>query len=83
LRVQIARIYRRAVSGELPEFLATKLTYIANCGATLAKEADTIKELQQLREQLAQLQGSPTALITRDRDAINGALEVTDHESEE
>jgi len=49
---QIARIFRRAASGELPEHLATKLTYCAVEGASLAKIMQELKELTQLREQL-------------------------------
>jgi hypothetical protein len=83
-RVQIARIYRRMASGELPEYLGTKLAYVANLGALLAKAADEIKETQKLREQLeAALQGTqPHALLTREQKhgAING--EVVSQDSE-
>lgn len=75
-RVQIARIYRRTATGELPEFIGTKLAFIANLGATLAKAADELKELQNLREQLARLQDAPPAgLITSNssHNDLNGA----------
>jgi hypothetical protein len=60
-RLQVARLYRRAAKGVLPPELATKLTYIANVGATLAKEAQEQKELELLRQQLLQLQGRAPA----------------------
>jgi hypothetical protein len=87
-RVQIARIYRRMARGELPEYLGTKLAYVANLGAILAKANDELRELTKLREQLAALQqGGPAALIGRthfhDTDAIDGAVEVSAHEPEE
>jgi hypothetical protein len=76
-RVQIARIYRRMARGELPEYLGTKLAYVANLGAILAKANDELNELTKLREQLAKLQGTqPAGLISRAdlTGAINGEL---------
>lgn len=51
---QIARLYRRTLSGEIPEYVATKLVYIATAGATIAKAMQEIKELELLRLQVEQ-----------------------------
>ena len=65
---QIARIYRRTLSGEIPEFIATKLTYIATAGATLAKMLQELREIESLREQLAALQNpNGTPLLTAEQ----------------
>jgi hypothetical protein len=53
---QIAKIYRRTLTGSLPEYVATKLTYIATAGATLARMLQELRELETLRQQLEQLQ---------------------------
>ena len=62
-RTQISLLYRSAVRGELPEYLATKLVYIAQVAATLAKAAEELQELTALRQQLEQLRHcAPTAI---------------------
>jgi hypothetical protein len=68
---QIAKIYRRTLTGEIPEFIATKLTYIATAGATLAKMLQELREIESLRAQLAQLQGS--SLIPNGQDYLPAA----------
>ncbi len=55
---QIARIYRRTLTGALPDYLATKLTYIATAGASLARMLQELRELETLRQQLEQLQAN-------------------------
>jgi hypothetical protein len=62
--VQIARIYRRTLTGTIPEYLATKLTYICTAGANLARMLQEMRELETLRQQLEQLQQN--GLITRE-----------------
>ena len=61
-RRQINSIYRDMRMGRIPPDFGTKLTYVANVGAQLAKIAQELKELTGLRDQLAQLQSG--ALIT-------------------
>lgn len=57
---QIGKIYREMRKGELAHEDGTRLTYVANIGAQLAKVAQELKELQQLREQLARIEaGAP------------------------
>jgi hypothetical protein len=82
-RREIGKIYREMRFQKIPTEVGTRLVYVAEIGARLAKMAEELRELEALRQQLAQLQGVPTGLITHNRDTINGALEVTDHESEE
>lgn len=67
---QIAKIYRRTLSGEIPEFIATKLTYIATAGATLAKMLQELREIETLRQQLAALQNGTPLLMA---EQYNGA----------
>jgi hypothetical protein len=76
-RKQIAKIYREMRRGELPHEQGTRLTYVADIGARLAKVQEELKELQKLREQLARLEASTpgyqgvTALLPADRgDAV-------------
>jgi len=82
-RREIGKIYREMRFQKIPTEVGTRLVYVAEIGARLAKMAQELCELEQLRQQLAALQGGPTALITRDHDAINGAVEITNPESQE
>ena len=59
---QIARIYRRTLSGDIPEYISTKLVYIVTAGATIAKALEELKEIDKLRQQLAQLQNGGAQL---------------------
>jgi hypothetical protein len=54
--VQIAKIYRRMLSGQIPEHVGTKLVYVCTAGASLAKMLQELRELEGLRQQLEQLQ---------------------------
>lgn len=69
---QIARIYRRAASGELPEHIATKLTYVAVEGATLAKIMQELKELELLRAKIDAIESGHLLLP---QNHINGSQE--------
>lgn len=63
-RREVGRIYRAARRGDLNPSDATKLTFIADVGAKLAKYEQELKELNALREQVARLEGrSGTGLI--------------------
>jgi long-subunit acyl-CoA synthetase (AMP-forming) len=53
---QIARIYRRMVTGQIPDHIGTKLVYVITGGANIAKALDEQKAIEDLRKQLAQLQ---------------------------
>jgi hypothetical protein len=70
---QVGKIYREMRKHLIPPDLGTKLTYVANVGATLAKFQDELRELQALRAKLEALQGQPGGLgLTFDRgDAID------------
>jgi hypothetical protein len=59
---QIARIYRRTLTGSLPEYVATKLVYIATAGATLAKMLQELREIETLRQQLAEIRNGSLPL---------------------
>jgi hypothetical protein len=76
---QIAKIYRRTLIGEIPEFIATKLTYIATAGATLAKMLQELREIESLRQQLAQLQN--TGSLTHGQEYLPAASETRNEDS--
>jgi uncharacterized membrane protein len=60
-------ILRAMAKGEIPSQLGARLAYVANLIAALVKQETELKELTQLREQLATLQGrSSVALIQHD-----------------
>jgi hypothetical protein len=66
-------ILRAMAKGEIPSQLGARLAYVANLIAALVKQESELKELVQLREQLAALQGrNPAALI--EHDALDGEL---------
>lgn len=66
-RVEIAKVYREMRLGKIRSDEGTKLTYVANVAAQLAKIAQELKELEALRQQLAALQRTqPAALIQHD-----------------
>ena len=67
---QVADIYRRARLGEMPDHVATKLTFIANVGAQLARTVEEIRELTALREQLEALKNGGVLLPHQ---SFNGA----------
>ena len=54
--IQIARIYRRVLTGEIPDYVATKLVYIVTGGANIAKALDEQRDIKELREQLARVE---------------------------
>jgi hypothetical protein len=66
-RREISTVYREMRLGKIRSDEGTRLTYVANVGAQLAKIAQEIKELETLRQQLAQLQGGPVTY------PVNGA----------
>jgi hypothetical protein len=57
-RREIGRVYRAMRTGKLAPDDATKLTYVANVAAKLVHLETELRELQALRERLAQLQGT-------------------------
>lgn len=66
-RTEISRVYREMRLGKLRTDEGTKLTYVANVAAQLAKIAQELKELEALRQQLAALQSTPShSLIQHD-----------------
>jgi hypothetical protein len=66
-RVEISKVYREMRLGKIRSDEGTKLTYVANVGAQLAKIAQELKELEALRQQLAALQSAqPAGLIQHD-----------------
>jgi hypothetical protein len=46
---QVARIYRRMLTGEIPEYVGTKLVYVATAGASLAKIMAELRENENMR----------------------------------
>jgi hypothetical protein len=54
-RRQIAKVFREMRQGKLAPEDGTKLTYVANIGAQLAKVQEELKEAAALREELARL----------------------------
>jgi hypothetical protein len=46
---QVARIYRRMLAGEIPEYVGTKLVYVCTSGAGLAKIMADLREQEGLR----------------------------------
>jgi hypothetical protein len=48
--VQVARIYRRMVSGQIPEHVGTKLVYVCTAGAQLARMLQELRETEGLRQ---------------------------------
>jgi hypothetical protein len=68
-RIELARVYRAMRLGHLRTDEGTKLTYVANVAAQLAKMAEELRELEALRQQLSRVQGTaPVGLITSDAD---------------
>jgi hypothetical protein len=62
---QVAKVYRAMRKGYLPKEDGTRLTYVANIGAQLAKYKDEMREIERIREQLEALKaGAPQALLT-------------------
>ena len=80
-RRQIGLLYREARAGKLRSDEATRFVYIAEIGARLAKMAEELESIEALRQQLAQVQNAPAARIGRD--VLNGAADLTIHESQE
>ena len=52
---EIARVYRAMRKGRMPKEDGTKLVWVADIGAKLAKYQEELKELQTLRQQLEAL----------------------------
>jgi hypothetical protein len=46
---QVARIYRRMLIGEIPEYVGTKLVYVATAGASLAKIIADMRHEESMR----------------------------------
>lgn len=66
---QVAKVYRAMRKGYLPKEDGTRLTYVANIGAQLAKYKDEMREIERIREQLEALKaGGPQALLTAQLD---------------
>jgi hypothetical protein len=66
-RTEISKVYREMRLGKIRSDEGTRLTYVANIAAQLAKIAQELKELEALRQQLAALQSAPSnALIQHD-----------------
>jgi len=59
---QVAKVYRAMRRGYLPKEDATRLTYVANIGAQLAKHVQDTKEIERIREQLEALKGGTPLL---------------------
>lgn len=57
-RRQIGKIFREMRSGTLPHEAGTRLTYVAQIGAQLAKVEQELRELETLRRQVERLDGS-------------------------
>jgi len=55
-RKEIAKVYREMRFGKIRTDEGTRLTYVANVAAQLAKIAQELRELEVLRKQLEQLQ---------------------------
>jgi hypothetical protein len=73
---QVAKVYRAMRKGYLPKEDGTRLTYVANIGAQLAKYKDEMREIEKIREQLEALKaGGPQALLTGQATDDDGALE--------
>jgi hypothetical protein len=85
-RREIGKIYREMRFQKIPTEQGTRLVYVAEIGARLAKMAQELKELESLRQQLAALQGAPNAgLLTRAdlTGAVNGELlTASDHDED-
>jgi hypothetical protein len=62
--VQVARIYRRMLTGEIPEYVGTKLVYVATAGASLAKIMAELRENENMR--IAFERAVEAGLINRD-----------------
>ena len=48
--IQVARIYRRMLSGQIPEHVGTKLVYVCTAGAQLARMLQELRETEGLRQ---------------------------------
>jgi hypothetical protein len=64
-RAVLRNILRSMAKGEIPSQLGARLAYVANLVATITKQEMEIRELTQLREQLAQLQNGGAPLHAR------------------
>jgi hypothetical protein len=63
---QVGKVYRAMRKGFMPKEDGTKLTYVANVGAQLAKYQEEIAELTLLREQLEAGRGGRLPAIEHD-----------------
>lgn len=61
-RRQIGKIYREMRRGELPHEQGTRLTYVAQIGAQLAKVEEEIRDRDELLRQLAAIKGHGQSL---------------------
>jgi hypothetical protein len=62
--VQVARVYRRMCTGEVPEYVGTKLIYAATAGASLAKIIADMRHEESMR--IAFERAVEAGLISRD-----------------
>jgi uncharacterized membrane protein len=82
-RKVLRAILRAMAKGEIPSQLGARLAYVANLIAALVKQESELKELTQLRDQLAALQGRiPVALPSHsDGDFTPAAVQPTEDQS--
>jgi hypothetical protein len=74
---QIADLFKRARIGDMEKADASKLCYIASEGAKLAKSLQELRELEGLRQQLAQLNGGQLPPMLGNRsDFVNDVREA-------
>jgi hypothetical protein len=82
-RREIGRIYREMRRGELATENGTRLTYVANIGAQLAKFAEEMRELEALRQQLARIQQQSGLPALPDLSAIGESQPVNGNGSDD
>jgi hypothetical protein len=58
-RKEISRLYRHMRLGKIPSQEGTRLAFVAKVAAQITHMLQELKELQSLRERLAQVQGTP------------------------
>lgn len=74
-RRQIAKVYREMRRGELPHEQGTRLTYVAQIGAQLAKVEEELRAAREVQRRLdAILSGQPESNFTPQLLPIAGAL---------
>jgi hypothetical protein len=56
---ELAALYRQARRGQLPTTQATRLAYIASCGAKFARDVEELKAVSAIQEQLTRIGAAP------------------------